>query len=48
MDGAKEPASGLRFDNQKDLLDPYGCGVVMAKGYDAMLLVAVVMIPPLR
>jgi isoamylase len=32
--GPQEPARGLRFDPDKVLLDPYGRGVVVPKGYD--------------
>jgi len=31
--GACDPAKGLRFDPTKILLDPYGRGVVVPKGY---------------
>jgi isoamylase len=31
--GPNDPANGLRFDATKVLLDPYGRGVVMPKGY---------------
>ena len=31
--GAFEPATGMRFDPSKVLLDPYGCGVVVPKHY---------------
>ncbi|MCE9553683.1 MAG: glycogen debranching protein GlgX [Planctomycetes bacterium] len=33
VQGPAEPARGLRFDTTKVLLDPYGRGVVMPKGY---------------
>jgi len=32
-DGAFDPGQGMRFDHTKVLLDPYGRGVVMPKGY---------------
>src|SRR3954447_133753 len=32
--GPSDPARGLRFDPGKVLLDPYGRGVVVPKGYD--------------
>jgi isoamylase len=31
--GAFDPPSGMRFDPDKALLDPYGCGVVVPKNY---------------
>lgn len=34
VDGPKMPASGLRFDPTKVLLDPYGRGVVVPKNYN--------------
>ena len=34
VDGPSDPASGLRFDPAKVLLDPYGRGVVVPKDYD--------------
>jgi glycogen operon protein len=34
VDGPSDPARGLRFDPAKVLLDPYGRGVVVPKGYD--------------
>src|SRR5437868_5233068 len=34
VDGPSAPASGLRFDPAKVLLDPYGRGVVVPKNYD--------------
>ncbi len=33
VQGADEPANGLRFDSEKVLLDPYGRGVVVPEGY---------------
>ena len=33
VSGASDPASGLRFDPMKVLLDPYGRGVVVPKNY---------------
>ena len=33
MDGPFDPASGMRFDPGKVLLDPYGRGVVVPKNY---------------
>ncbi len=32
--GPDDPARGMRFDPAKVLLDPYGCGVVVPRGYD--------------
>jgi glycogen operon protein len=32
-DGPYDPSKGLRFDATKVLLDPYGRGVVVPKGY---------------
>jgi isoamylase len=34
VEGPFEPASGMRFDPTKVLLDPYGRGVVVPDGYD--------------
>jgi glycogen operon protein len=34
VEGPSAPASGLRFDRTKVLLDPYGRGVVVPKAYD--------------
>ena len=34
VEGPSDPARGLRFDPAKVLLDPYGRGVVVPKGYD--------------
>jgi glycogen operon protein len=34
VDGPRVPERGLRFDPAKVLLDPYGRGVVVPKGYD--------------
>ena len=34
VEGPSAPASGLRFDSTKVLLDPYGRGVVVPKDYD--------------
>ena len=34
VDGPRAPERGLRFDPAKVLLDPYGRGVVVPKGYD--------------
>ena len=34
VEGPSAPASGLRFDPAKVLLDPYGRGVVVPKNYD--------------
>lgn len=34
MSGPYDPANGLRFDKSKALLDPYGKGVVIPRGYD--------------
>jgi isoamylase len=34
IDGPFDPGKGLRFDSEKILLDPYGRGVVVPKGYD--------------
>ena len=34
VQGSAEPASGLRFDPTKLLLDPYGRGIVVPAGYD--------------
>ena len=34
VEGPSDPASGLRFDPAKVLLDPYGPGVVVPKNYD--------------
>jgi isoamylase len=34
MQGPFDPASGMRFDPSKFLLDPYGRGVVIPKNYD--------------
>jgi isoamylase len=33
VQGRFDPASGMRFDPAKVLLDPYGCGVVVPKNY---------------
>jgi glycogen operon protein len=34
VDGPFDPASGMRFDPSKVLLDPYGRGVIVPKGYN--------------
>jgi len=34
VEGPSDPASGLRFDSAKVLLDPYGRAVVVPKNYD--------------
>src|SRR5947209_1160783 len=34
VEGPSAPASGLRFDSAKVLLDPYGRGVVVPRNYD--------------
>jgi glycogen operon protein len=34
IEGRSDPATGLRFDSSKVLLDPYGRAVVVPRGYD--------------
>lgn len=34
VNGPADPGGGLRFDSSKVLLDPYGRGVTVSKGYD--------------
>lgn len=37
VNGPSDPALGLRFDPDKVLLDPYGRGVVVPRGFDRMV-----------
>jgi isoamylase len=46
--GSFDPASGMRFDPAKVLLDPYGRGVVVPRNYSPMPLASKVTTQPPR